>query len=77
MFMPIMFPEHVAHSQVKVEGAEPISAGFISFTPLGLPKVDMSRGSDSLKLDPHERDQNLIECTFLGMGTNSFVDWEN
>ena len=77
LFMPIIFPEHVTHSQIKIEEAEPISAGFVTFSSLGLPKVDMTKGSDSLKLMPHERDEDLLENAMLGMGTNAFMDWEN
>jgi hypothetical protein len=28
---PVLFGDHTAHSQIKVEGAEPISAGFVRF----------------------------------------------
>lgn len=48
---PVVFPDHVAHSAVKVEGMHPIGAGFVN------PQTGECFGkSDSLKLESHADD---------------------
>lgn len=75
LFMPVIIPEHVTHSQIKIEDAKPISAGFFHFKS-GLLVVS-GIGSESLKLKPHARDKSLLESVFAESGTNSFIDWDS
>jgi hypothetical protein len=74
LFMPIMCPDHVTHSQVKIEDAEPISAGFFEMGMIGPTKV--YGHSESLDLKPHPRDLDLLQRSFLEMGTAYFIDPE-
>ncbi len=75
LLMPVIIPDCVTHSQIKIEDAEPISAGFFRIGQLGQPIVS-EKGSDSLNLLPDkERDEKLLRATIDDYGTNSFIDW--
>ena len=71
VYMPVVVPEHVTHSQIKILEAKPVSAGFF--------KVDTSLNvtvygkSESLNLEPHARDKKLLENVFLNFGTAQFL----
>lgn len=70
--MPILLPEHCAHSQVKVEGFEPDSAGFF-YMKHDFPVVDMNRISTSLNLGPKEGDNEvIIKLVALGLTDTMF-----
>jgi hypothetical protein len=69
-YMPIIFPNHVTHSQVKIVGAVAISAGFFYKTSSG---ICTSGVSESLGLAPHSRDARLIDLALLNAGTSSFL----
>lgn len=70
VYMPILFPDHVTHSTIKIEGAEPVSAGFINTTTgevFGL--------SESLKLEPNEEiDAELCLRVLSNYGVYAFMD---
>lgn len=70
---PILFGDHTAHSQIKVEGATPISAGFVQFDSCGLPHC--TGRSDSLKLESRgEKDEDIIHRAHnLSGGTMLFI----
>ena len=72
-FLPVIFPEHIAHSQVKCEDAVAVSAGFLSMTT-GL--VEMGRKSISLQLMPAPIDQALVAKALMDLGTASFLDMD-
>jgi hypothetical protein len=71
LIMPIVFNEHVTHSQVKVEGATAISAGFCNSTCSSI-----YGKSDSLKLSPGINDLEYLNGFTLDMSTSYFVDYE-
>jgi len=70
-YMPVIIPNHVTHSQVSVEDATPISAGF--YTANGYGEIKLHGKSDSLKLKPHPRDSKLIGGALADMGTSYFL----
>jgi hypothetical protein len=80
-YMPVVFPEHIAHSQVKLEDNIPeegekqlyapaISAGFWGIRG---GKVETYGKSDSLELSTHRRDADLITKSLAGAGTSHFL----
>lgn len=71
VFMPVIIPEHVTHSQIKVTGAKPVSAGFFSS---GGGTVTVYGRSESLKLEPGERDPELLQSVVNGYGTMYFLE---
>ena len=77
LFHPVLFSNHTTHSQVKLEGATPISAGFVSFSEtLRLPKC--YGNSTSLKLESRgELDEEIISRFQLNSGTSSFIDYDS
>jgi hypothetical protein len=72
--MPVMFPEHIAHSQIRMEQSTPISAGFCIIEQ-GEVKTVYGR-SESLNLSTNERDKDLLQKSILIMGvaTSLFLD---
>lgn len=70
---PVLFGDHTAHSQIKVEGAEPISAGFVRFDSCGIPHC--YGRSDSLNLESRgEKDEDIIHRAHnLSGGTMLFL----
>lgn len=68
MYVPVLIPECVAHSQVKIEGGTPISAGFYDV----IRKYTYGT-SESLKLKPHKRDELLILHLLANSGTMFFL----
>lgn len=75
--MPVIFPEHVTHSQIKLKGAKPISAGF--FKLRGLTGIPVLYGeSVSLKLKPHPNDADLLQMVMSDHDrTSDFLDFNN
>ena len=72
-YMPVIFPEHVCHDQVKIEGAEVVSAGFCytEGCDISIP----NQKSTSLGIGPNkERDTLMLEDTLMDMGTMSFTE---
>lgn len=72
IYAPIVFPDHVAHSQmaIKALGVKPVSAGFCYpvFTPGNNIAVTVSPiGSESLGLEPH-----YLDATILTRMVNNF-----
>lgn len=72
IYMPVIFPEHVTHAQVRVlPNAKPVSAGFCSFRN-GL--VVAFGESESLKLKADvSRDSELLRLSIIGSGTAAFL----
>ena len=60
LYMPIIFPDHVTHSQVKVDGAVPDSAGFMR---IGFESkiVTVYGRSESLNIGRKDHDQQLLQ----------------
>ena len=70
LYMPVIIPDHVTHSQISIEGATPISAGFFRENE-GL--TSTYGKSESLNLVPHERDCRLLDMTLSNYGTMHFL----
>ena len=70
--MPIIFPDHVTHSQVKVTDAIPVSAGFFRVDSFG--KVEIYGTSESLKLGPLKEDDKLIFRVLNNFPISSYLD---
>lgn len=71
LIQPVLFGEHTSHHQVKIDNAEPVSAGFFSFEN---GKTQVYGNSDSLKLEPKEADLDYIVKSFMNMGTIFFIE---
>lgn len=67
-----MFPEHVMHSEVKVENAHIYSAGF--FEDNGVIKVDQHRISESLQVGPKMEDEKILSRALNGFPAEEFTD---
>lgn len=71
LYLPILFPEHVTHKQVSVEGAIAISAGFYNTSSM----VAYGK-SESLNLESvPDRDSKLLNRSLMGMGTTYFMKY--
>lgn len=75
LLMPIIIPDCVTHSQVKIGEAIPISAGFFTLNKFGLVEVQANK-SESLNLGPKEGDEKLINAVLLEMPTSSSLDYD-
>jgi hypothetical protein len=75
-YMPVIFPEHVSHSQLLLEESEPVSAGFVEFE--GTKVVSVYGTAGSMKdLAPHSRDKYLLEQTMKEATLCAFLANEN
>ncbi len=74
--MPVIFPDHVTHSQVKIEGedVEVFSAGFLNINSIGLAEV-LPEGSESLNKMPSELDKDILNRALMNAGTMFFLDF--
>jgi len=70
--LPVIIPEHVTHSQIKIVGAKPISAGFFE-NESGI--VNTFGKSESLNLKSKPEDARIIESTLYNAPTSSFLDF--
>lgn len=73
--MPVLFPDHVTHSSITIEGSKPISAGFCLVGGCEIITI-LPEGSDSLKLEPGEHDRELIISTLSNAGVYAFLNME-
>jgi len=74
MLHPALFPDHVSHDSVKMDGCEADSAGFFYLDVSGV-KV-MEKKSESLDLGPKiKRDENLIIASLSNMGMYAFMNF--
>jgi hypothetical protein len=70
IFMPIIIPQHITHSMVKIEDCEPVSAGFFRIdNETVIPYGD----STSLKLGPSADDAELIQNVLNNSGMYAFI----
>lgn len=77
IFFPVVMTEQCTHSEVKIVGAVPISAGFCSRNKLGLLEVIPEMGSDSLGLLPGANDEQLLLSLIMDAPASSFLDYES
>ena len=72
---PVLFADHTSHAQITIEGAEPVSAGFVRFSKtLHLPEC--YGFSDSLGLKSRQEDEKIIRQWQLNSGTADFIDFD-
>lgn len=70
---PVIFGDHTTHSQVMVERAHPISAGYFMFDKDGI--VSTYGDAQSLGLTPQDGDATLLYYVLQDMGTAFFLDF--
>lgn len=71
--MPVIFPDHVTHSQVKIEGVKPVSAGFCLVGTDELVTV-LPDESESLQLGPVPGDRELLISVLCNAGVYAFLN---
>lgn len=72
--MPVLFPDHVTHCQMEIEGAKPVSAGFVLIGGDNIVTVSPQK-SESLNMGPVEGDRELILATLSGAGIYAFLKY--
>ena len=72
VILPVIFPDHVTHSEVKVGApARPVAAGFCYLNEKGL---EISPApSESLGLGPSPRDGELVAAVLMNSGLYAFT----
>ena len=70
--MPIIFPDHITHSTIKIDGAKPVSAGFCL---VGTEEIGTTGKSDSLNLSPAVGDRELIIAVLCNAGMYAFMNF--
>ncbi len=79
LYLPVTFPDHITHSQVKIEWGDEIyihSAGFYRLDTLGFPVV-LPEISESLKIGPSEIDEEILRKFVFNCGTSAFIDYND
>lgn len=75
-YHPVLFADHTTHSQIKVENATPISAGFVKFNSTNEPTCYGK--ADSLKLESNpEQDEQIIHLWQRNHGMSMFIDYDS
>lgn len=72
--MPVVFPDHITHSTIKIEGARPVSAGFCLLGTEELVTIGTGK-SDSLNLAPMVGDRDLIIAVLCNAGVYAFLNY--
>lgn len=71
---PVIFGDHTAHSEIRVERAHPVSAGFFLIDETGL--VSTYGDAKSIGLQPADVDSNLIFYVIKNLGTMFFLNYD-
>lgn len=82
--IPVIVPEHCTHADVKIEGFEPVSAGFFSIEDFSKQFINGrnivtfevyvgTHGSESLDLGPNLSDKKLLEDVLANSGMYAFM----
>lgn len=74
LIQPVIFGEHTTHSQIMIEGAKPVSAGFCHLSSKG--GLSITGDSESLGLKPDDKDGAYLSMMLCGAGTSFFIDYE-
>ena len=72
--MPIIFPDHITHSTIKIDGAKPVSAGFCLVGTEEIVTIVTGK-SDSLNLSPAVGDRELIIAVLCNAGMYAFMNF--
>ena len=76
LYLPVIVPEHVTHSEISIEGATPVSAGFCHTDRLVIPTVS-EEGSESLNLNPASNDTLLLTAALCNGTISFFLDHDH
>lgn len=68
---PVIFGDHMSHSEVNVEGSRPVSAGYLMIDNDGI--VSTYGNAQSLGLKPVPGDSALLSHVLHGMGAACFL----
>ena len=74
MLHPVVFADHITHSQVKIEGSKPVSAGFVVQEKTG--NIKCYGKSDSLNLIPGVNDEAIIASWLHNCGIYAFLSFD-
>lgn len=74
MLHPVVFADHTTHSQISIEGAVPVSAGFVMQDKAG--NIKCYGKSDSLKLTPGVNDEAIILSWLQNCGIYAFLSFD-
>lgn len=74
LVQPVVFGEHTTHSEIKLAGAKPVSAGFCHVSS----EYGLSVGGDSesLGLKSEDNDAAYIAMLLCDAGTSLFLDYD-
>jgi|GEM_PF-3043409 len=70
--MPVIFPDHITHSTIKIDDAKPVSAGFCIVGTEEIVTIGTGK-SDSLNLSPATGDRELIIAVLCNAGMYAFM----
>lgn len=70
--MPVIFPDHITHSSVIIEGAQPVSAGFCQIEVKNIIGI-LPQISESLNIGPHPGDRELLISLLRNEGMYAFI----
>lgn len=73
MLHPVVFADHTTHSQISIEGAVPVSAGFVMQDKTG---IKCYGKSDSLNLTPGVNDEAIILSWLQNCGIYAFLSFD-
>ena len=74
MLHPVVFADHTTHSQISIEGAVPVSAGFVMQDKAG--NIKCYGKSDSLKLTPGVNAEAIIASWLQNCGIYAFLSFD-
>lgn len=75
MYHPVLMSEQSTHSCAKIDGAEPVSAGFCYMNSHGIIRIDMDQRSESLNLGPRPEDTGLLNAVIFNSTASAFLDY--
>lgn len=73
ILIPLLFSDQIAHCEVNVEDAKPVSAGFFNLKTYEVSK----KGSDSLGLEPHKNDSKYFLAAIRNDTSSFFLDMDD
>lgn len=74
LYNPVVFPDHIAHSQIKIEDCSVFSAGFLELSTFGVKRCYGESISLNVKSKGND-DEEIIQRWFLNMGTSAFLKY--
>lgn len=72
--MPVIFPDHITHSSIAIEGTQPVSAGFCQLEVKNIIGI-LPQISVSLNLGPHPGDCELLISLLRNEGMYAFMSF--